>query len=145
MISEHVRLVQNLKNKNRLILRYFTFILLSCGRNEFNYVSIMMLVIISFASLFVIVAKNFSNNVRHFIFKSLFFVLNKRGQKTKIYSNFNFFFSLFVQFDIALKMFSNRLQSNRRYAQAVALLIVCAVKLSAISSIVSIICTYNEE
>lgn len=56
---------------------------------------------------------------------------------------FFFLFSLilslvFAQFAIALKMFSSRLQSNRTYAQAVALLVVCAVKLSAVSSIVSI-------
>lgn len=42
-------------------------------------------------------------------------------------------------------MFSTRLQSNRTYAQAVALLVVFAVKLSAVSSIVSILESENEK
>ncbi|XP_031621838.1 adenylate cyclase type 6 [Contarinia nasturtii] len=69
-------------------------------RNDFNYISIAMLVIVLFASFFILVAKKLNRN-----------------------------------FANALKMFSSRLQSNRTYAQAIAILVVFAVKLSAVSSI----------
>lgn len=46
-------------------------------------------------------------------------------------------FTPILQFAIGMENIWQRIQRNRTYAQALALLVVCAVKISAVSSIVS--------
>lgn len=94
-----------------------------------------MLVIVLFGSFFIVVAKKLSNNVSVLNSMKSFF-LSFFHSKVSIQSKY-----LFIQcgqFAVAVKTFSSRLQNNRNYAQAMALLVVCAVKLSAVSSIVSV-------